>query len=67
MADAGRSASSEVTGLNQTKLGNHDSAFSKLALASPYADDGWRRLRLWFLNRLQEEPLEVGRGAPFLS
>jgi hypothetical protein len=49
------------------KLGNYDSGFSKLALASPYADDSWRRLRLWFLNRLQEEPLEVGRGAPFLS
>jgi hypothetical protein len=49
------------------KLGNYDSGFSKLALASPYADDSWRRLRLCFPNRLQEEPLEVGRGAPFLS
>jgi hypothetical protein len=40
--------------------------FFKLALASPYADDSWHQLRLWFLNRLQEEPLEVGRGAAFL-
>ena len=38
----------------------------KLALASPYADDSWHQLRLWFLNRLQEEPLEVGRGVAFL-
>jgi hypothetical protein len=35
VADAGRSASSEITGLNQTKLGNYDSGFSKLALVSP--------------------------------
>jgi hypothetical protein len=38
----------------------------KLTLASPYADDSWHQLRLWFLNRLQEEPLEVGRGVAFL-
>ena len=45
---------------------DRNAAFSKLALASPHADDNWHQLRLWFLNRLQEEPLEVGRGAAFL-
>jgi hypothetical protein len=43
-----------------------NAAFFKLALASPYADDSWHQLRLWFLNRLQEEPREAGRGAAFL-
>lgn len=39
---------------------------ANLALASPYADDSWHQLRLLFLNRLQEEPLEVGRGVAFV-
>jgi hypothetical protein len=35
--------------------------------ASPYTDGSGHQLRLRDFNRLQEEPLNVGRGAPFLS
>jgi hypothetical protein len=37
------------------------------ALARPYPNMCWHRLLPWLLNRLQEKPLEVGRGAQLLS
>jgi hypothetical protein len=37
------------------------------ALARPYPNMFWHQLLLWLLSRLQEKPLEVGRGAQFLS
>ncbi len=37
-----------------------------LPLARLYADDRWHQLLWGILNRLQEEPLEVGRSALLL-
>jgi hypothetical protein len=39
---------------------------SLLPLARLYADDRWYQLLWGILNRLQEEPLEVGRSALLL-